>query len=412
MRIRSKIISAKILILFIFTLSVESNAMTFKEAINALDSHSSIDAISSQSKSLSKKAKLKGSWGDPKFKIAAKNFPQDTLRRDRSPMTGIELSISQKISLTTKYGNIEKAFHSLAKAMEYEAKDKKQTLTKALWEIVILKQKIVDEKKILIENLDWITKSLKVSKKLYANGKTSQQALFDIQIRKSEIERSISNKGFELSQINDRLSYIIGKPSIELDEKTIPWNVLNTKANQKKDNRELSLKQKLLSKKYNLTASKLNYIPDLTVSLGVTKRANLDENGDFVGVQISFPLPFSGESYSKHRIAVQEKHVVAKQYENYKQIKKRDILILEKEISKLKAELKIITEKTIEFAKNSRSIASKSYGLGIATYIELLQSELNLQKILLHKVTLESEKNMKTITLKYISGEPLIEQII
>ena len=83
--------------------------------------------------------------------------------------------------------------------------------------------------------------------------------------------------------------------------------------------------------------------------------------------------------------------------------------MLEKEIKKLLGELNILKERTIKFARNSREITSKSYGLGNSTYVELLQSELKLQKILMHKVMLEAKRDIKRATLKYVKGEPLNE---
>ena len=376
-RIKRDVKMIKHFMIPILFVSLNANAITFNEAVEALKKHESIEAVSFKSKALGEEAELKGSWGDPKFKIAAKNFPKDTLEKDQTPMTGIEFGVSQKIALTTKYGNIEDAFSSLSKAYQFEADDRKEALTKGLWEILIIKRKVTDELSILNENNSWISKILKVSKRLYSTGKTSQQALLDIQIRKSEIEGEISNKKYELSQIKDRLNYFIGTADIK--ESSIPWNSLNPGTKQIKDNKELSFKEKLRAKELILTASKLNYVPDLTVSIGYTKRSNIDGNGDFVGAAISFPLPFSGEKYSKHGKAVQEKYMASKKYENYKRKKVRDISVLIKEVDKLLSELNIINEKTIKFAHNSREITSKSYGLGNSTYVELLLT-LNLIK--------------------------------
>ena len=397
----------KYFVVLFFISSMEAKAITFEKAIKALQSHESVDSVRFKSKALSEEAELKGSWGDPKFKIAAKNFPKDSLKDDQTPMTGIEFGVSQKIALTTKYGNIEDAFKSLSNAYQFEADDKKEALTKAFWEILIIKRKVSEELEILKENNTWISKILKVSKRLYSTGKTSQQALLDIQIRKSEIESELNNKKYELSQIDDRLKYLIGTADIKTA--SIPWKSLKTSSDKLKDNKELSLKEKLKAKDLALSASKKNYVPDLTVSLGYTKRSDIDGNGDFVGAAISFPLPFSGEKYSKHGQAVQEKYMAVKNFENYKRQKNRDISVLHKEIEKLLGELSILKEKTIKFARNSREITAKSYGLGNSTYVELLQSELKLQKILMNKVMLEAKRDIKRATLKYVKGEPLNE---
>ncbi len=406
-RIKRDIKMMKYLVILFLISSVEVNAITFDKAITVLGAHESVDSVNFKSKALSEEAELKGSWGDPNFKIAAKNFPKDSLKDNQTPMTGIEFGVSQKIALTTKYGNIEDAFKSLSKAYKFSADDKKEALTKAFWEILIIKRKVSEELEILKENNTWISKILKVSKRLYSTGKTSQQALLDIQIRKSEIESELNNKKYELSQIDDRLRYLIGTSDVE--EASIPWKSLKTNSDKLKDNKELSLKEKLKAKDLALTASKQNYVPDLTVSLGYTKRSNIDGNGDFVGAAISFPLPFSGEKYSKHGQAVQEKYMAVKNFENYKRQKNRDISVLSKEIDKLLGELSILKEKTIKFARNSREITAKSYGLGNSTYVELLQSELKLQKILMHKVMLEAKIDIKRATLKYVKGESLNE---
>jgi outer membrane protein TolC len=397
----------KVLLIILTFWAFNVAAISFKAAIKELEKHESIDSLMAISKANYAEAGARGTWGDPNFQIAAKNFPKDDLKDDQSPMTGIEFGVSQKISLTTKYGNIEDAFKSMAKSYEYNAKDKKEALIKSFWEILIIKRKILEELKILGENNAWIVKILKVSKKLYANGKISQQALLDIQIRKTEIETLVSNKKFELSQIKDKLSFLIG--SSEIDSRTIPWNLINKNNKIISDFRELSLKEKLKAKEFNLTASKQNYVPDLTFSFGVTKRSDVDGNGDFLGARVSFPLPFSSESYSMHGKAVHEKYAAKKNFEHFKRTKKRNTSILEKEISKHKSELYILKEKTIRFARNSRSITSKSYGLGSSSYVELLQSELKLQKILMHKALLESKRDIKKVTLKYILGETLNE---
>lgn len=395
----------KILTASILLLTVNARAITFDEALLMLERHESVESALFKYKARSEEAKLKGSWGDPNFKIAAKNFPVDTLSYDQTPMTGVEFGISQKVPLTTKYGKIKSAFDSLSEAYRYEAKDKKEKLIKAFWEILILKRKISKELSILKEDNTWIEKILTVSSRLYATGKVSQQAILEIQIRKAEIERDINNKNYEQSQIDDRLIYLIGNAQVE--EQSIPWKSLETGTTETVDYKELGLQEKLKAKEYSLIASKLNYVPDMTVSLGYTQRSNIDGNGDFISAAISFPIPISDEKDSKYGMAVQEKFQAVKHYENYKRAKSRDIMLVSKEIKKLMSEIEILNNKIIKFAMNSRYITSKSYGIGNASYIELLQSELKLQNILMHKVTLEAKKDMKRVALKYIKGEPL-----
>jgi len=389
-----------------FTSSVE--AISFNEAINLLKDHDIVKSGLASSEMMKEMAGANGSWGDPKLKLAAKNYPQSSLDDRQTPMTGIGIGLSQKISFTTKYNNYRKSTEALAKSTHFSAKDKMNMLNKHLWNAIINHRKIKQELGILNENLEWISKILKVSKKLYANGKTSQQAILDIQIRKSELESSLSNKEFELKQIDDFFDYLIGENN-RLDINTVPWKVLETGGSEGIDFRELAVKEELASSEFELSASKLNFIPDATIGFEYTKRQNIDGNGDFVSASITFPLPFSGKKYSGYGASIQRKYSALKKLKNFQKEKRRDQELLKKEIEKITSELSILDKKTIKLARNSRTITSKSYGLGNSTYVELLQSELKLQKILLKRVMLESMRDMKKVNLKYVNGEKLYE---
>lgn len=395
-------------IIFFISFTSSVGAISFNEAINLLKDHDIVKSGLASSEMMKEMAGANGSWGDPKLKLAAKNYPQSSLDDRQTPMTGIGIGLSQKISFTTKYNNYRKSTEALAKSKHFSAKDKMNMLNKHLWDAIINHRKIKQELGILNENLEWISKILKVSKKLYANGKTSQQAILDIQIRKSELESSLSNKEFELKQLDDFFEYLIGEDK-HLDFNTVPWKVLERNGSEGIDFRELAVKEELASSEFELSASKLNFIPDATIGFEYTKRQNIDGNGDFVSASITFPLPFSGKKYSGYGASVQRKYSALKKLKNFQKEKRRDQELLKKEIEKITSELSILDKKTIKFARNSRTITSKSYGLGNSTYVELLQSELKLQKILLKRVMLESMRDMKKVNLKYVNGEKLYE---
>ncbi len=265
----------KLIGIILFFIASNVFALSFNEAIRHLDGHELVKEIQDQSEAISHQGTMAGSWGDPMLKLAAKNFPQKTLRFNDSPMTGIEMGISQKIPLTFKYSYLEDSFRALSKSYILQSFDRKQFLIKQLWEVLINQKKLYEELKILEENQIWISKILKVSKKLYANGKISQQAILDIQIRNSEIESKVSNKNFELEQIQDHLEYFLGKDSF-VNIKTIPWEILYNSSDNRKDYQDLAFKEKIRSKDLNLTATNLEYIPDLSFSFGIVKGSDLD----------------------------------------------------------------------------------------------------------------------------------------
>ncbi|WP_412470162.1 MULTISPECIES: TolC family protein [unclassified Halobacteriovorax] len=396
------------LVTFISTCSM---AFSFKQAVGQLSKHNSVEAIKGSAKSLVESSKQKSSWGDPMFKVAAKNFPVETLDYNQTPMTGLELGISQKIALSNKYGKASESVNAQARAMNYSALDYEQALVKALWGNVIGNRKIESELFILKENIAWINNILKVSKKLYSNGRITQQALLDIQIRKSEIESELSNKTFELKQNKAQLKYLLGDRATSFDYKSVPWSLLDKSMKEDiKDNRLKALEEGKIAGEFAVEQANLAFIPDITVSLGYTFRSDeIDKNGDFVGAQITFPIPVSDDKSGGKGAAVANRYAAIKKLEDYKLKKNRDLNIIKDDIEKLKAELQIITKKSVNFAKNSRSITSKSYGRGNSSYVELLQSELRLQTILLKKVMLEAQLATSKVDYKYTLGESLYE---
>jgi len=396
-----------LLVFYLWIMSFNSYAISFKEAVALLEKHELVELLQLSSELATQNARRESSWGDPQFKVAAKNYPQDDLRNDRSPMTGVEYSLSQKIPLSSKYGIMGDAQLALAQAYQHEAEDKKLALEKNLWEILIYQKKLKDELSILQENKSWIAKMLKVSKRLYSNGKTSQQALFDIGIRESEIDTQISNRSYELLQLDDQLKYLLGNR--RLDQKSIPWKLLGASILSPKDHRQIALSQQIKAKELSYKAATLNFIPDITLSLGKTQRANIDGQGDFVSAAISFPLPFSSVKYAQNSQAIFERKLVEKKYENYQNEKERDVAVFRRDIKKIVKELEILDKKMISFAKNSRSITATSYGLGEASYTELLQSELKLQQILMQRIQLEALHLRTQVGLRYLLGGALYE---
>ena len=385
---------------------MSSFAYTFKDAVSAINKHESVDAISKDALAIKEQADISGSWGDPMLKIAAKNFPLETLANDEAPMTGVELSIAQKVAITNKYSKMKSAFINKAQAREFDSFKRKDLLLKELWMVLIDSRRLSEERRILKENFQWIQKNLKVTKKLYSNGKLSQQALLDVQIRKSELQTEISNKSYELKELSAKLSYIVNAKGT-LDTRTIPWKILSLNSSTKKDYSEMAFESNLKASKNLLAASKLNYVPDLTFSVGYTKRSDVFDNGDFVSASVSFPLPTSDTKYSNHSKASYEKIKSANNladYKKYKMSKEKEISLL---IRKTQNEVNTLKSETLKFAQNSRNITSKSYALGETGYVELLKSELKLQNLLLKKTMLKAKLALSQINLKFLLGERL-----
>lgn len=396
-----------LLILGLLVFDSQSFSMSFKEAMSSIENHRKVEEMELKSQSTAEMANVKGSWGDPMLKIAAKNYPIDTLDPDQTPMTGVDLVLSQKIPLTSKYSDLELEFKHLAEAEHWKSENRVESLRSSLWSHLISIKKLSEELSILRDNLTWLENIIKVSQDLYSTGKQTQQALLELKIRKSELRSMEQSKEFEVSEVKETLKYIVGIRA-EVDLSTVPWEIL-ARSTPKIDNLEKSLESNVKSKDFALTAKSKSRIPDLTVSIGYTKRSDIDNNGDFVTLAATIPLPSSSKRYADFRKSLHDKRQSEIALADYRQEKESKVAKLKVTKERIKAELEILKSETIAFAENARQVTTKSYQLGDSSYVELLQSELKLQNLRMKEVASTARLRKANLTIKALLGEKLYE---
>jgi outer membrane protein TolC len=396
------------ILLSILILSSNIKAMSFQQAVLSVENHLQLRSLDSRSIAVAHKAKQLSSWGDPKLSLALKNYPVENFNPNLTPMSAVDIGISQKIALTSRYGKSEDAFRQQSQVIKFNRLDKKRIFLKQLWELLIKKRKLKQDLKILKENYNWINKMIKVSKKLYSHGKSSQQAILELKIRREQLRSDQISLRENIKIVNQKMSYIT-QHGEDIDLKSVPWKILDQESNKKNDYRERIFTHKLKAKELLLDVSKLNIIPDVTLKFNYSKRKFEDGLGDFATVGITIPLPFSDVKYQNHKRAVAEKYSAEFELRDYKNRKRRDQKVIELDILKVRHELKILKGKILSYARDSRSIAAKSYSVGQSSYYELLRAELKFQKILLKKSMLSAQLAMKQVLLKYITGGSLYE---
>lgn len=385
-------------------------AESFNELLGKLDKHNLIQARLNKVKSIKEKAKAEGSWGDPLLKVSAINYPKGSLSRNKSMMTGIQLGISQKVGISGKYAKLERSQQESSKSYLAGTLQLKREFVKMLWSLAIDKELLVEQVKVLKENFTWIEDNLKVTNRLYSTGKVPQQAVLDIQIRKSELRAQIDQISYALNALKYQISSLLDSTEVlDLDLTTMPWNYLKgwKTAQQKYDYKEQQLSHHLQASELNVSAQRRNIIPDITVGVTYTKRNRLDGLGDFVGANISFPLPTSDSRYAGKSAALYQKLEAENSYRHYRENKPHFLKNIEFEIQNIGNQLHIIKRDTLKFAKSSRDITAKSYSRGGADYVELLRAEIQYQNQLLKEIKLVSQLKTKQVEYLFTKGDDL-----
>lgn len=394
----------------IFLISHAAHSTDFMQLVESLDKHKLIQASSDSSQAMKAKAAREGSFGDPVLSVSAMNFPRESLSMDESMMTGVQFGLSQKISLSGTYGKLKESGLAAANSQALRSQQLKREYIKELWLYAIRKELVASELEVLAQNLDWIQNNLKVTNRLYSTGKVSQEALLEVQMRRSELISLLEKKDFQLKSIAFQLSELLGKSApTDLNLKSVPWKILEKwkLASQDQDYRLKSLEEEMKSQELKLSASRRSFVPDITFGINYTKRNDLDGVGDFVGAHIAIPLPSSDVKYSAKKEAAFEQMRARRTFRHYSLAKSASLKTMELDIEQTLAEQERLKSEGIKFAQSSRDISAKSYARGEADYAQLLRAQLQYQNQLLKKLNLAARLKELKINYLFVKGADL-----
>lgn len=381
-------------------------AITFEQAQKRVLEHDTLSQTNLKAQAMEHKAKVAGAWGDPMLSVSALNLPVDRgLRRDLSPMTGVMFGLSQKIPLGARLSNKEGAGLARARSAHFQSEYEEQRLLAEFWMVLVNLKRHGNDLVFLRENASWLSAMVQVSKRLYANGKISQQALLDIQIRHNQVKSQIKEKEALVEEFKQRQTFLIGEAKILSDE-SIPWSFLH-KQNDRQDLKEQTLDAAVQAASMELKAMRWARLPEMTVGVNYVKRNELDRLGDFVGVSVSIPLPIGTTRSSGQEDAALQWMAAQAQLRSYQKERTTTLATFDENITSLAERLKLI-EQSLDFAKTAREVTSKSYRLGALSYFDLLQSELRLQEMQLKLNELKAMQHHLLIQKKLWLGDMLV----
>ena len=368
-----------------------SCGLTFNEVVEQLANHPAVLALNSQALAQRATGQRLASWGDPIFKVANKNF------------VNIELALSQKFPLTSKYRLFGEVGNSLHQQFSYRAAHNKRLLIRQLWHIVIAIRELTTSRTILEENRGWLTKALRVSRQLYANAKLEQRAVLALQIRQSELDSQLSSNHRATQQQLADLSYLLPEKVVS-GVTNVPWSILTTN-NTNNDPQQQALVAQVQAKTASAKAQKAAQIGDLTVS--ASYMYDLEMSKSTIMLAVAIPLPISTKTSASYQEALHERQRAELVLANYRRNKASDLLAHQQQIKRLTSELAILTKTTVPLATDAKRLAFISYKLAKASYHELLQSELKLQALLLRQVALQAKLAQVRLEYKFRNGERL-----
>lgn len=391
---------------FYLLLVTTSQAEEFKTLIKQVEKHPAIQAARQNFSKRAFNAEAQSALQDPKVKFSAVNLPTGSLRFDKTPMSSKQVVLSQQLPITTRLGHLGDQADHLHQAGKSYVQHQIVRARAELWVTSANLESLDHRLNIIKDSLLWVEQVEKSTQRLYSTGKTNQINLLEIKIRRAELKTQIHELSYQIETARSQIGYLVGQ-KLPMTVINVPWNRLtNVNTATQLDNMEASLKEQSLAAKSKLKASRLAYIPDLTLGAAYSFRENIDNQGDFVTGFVQFSLPLWGATGEKINIARSATIEQRRHFENYKLQKSKMQHSLSQKLNALTGELDLIS-KSIEFAETERKLATKRYSLGRVSVFELLEIELKLRQKKSKREIITEELRKTLVELLVFKGDNL-----
>jgi cobalt-zinc-cadmium efflux system outer membrane protein len=333
-----------------------------------------------------------GSLPDPVFKATASNLPVDSWSLDQSPMSGVELMLTQKIPFPGKRGLAKGTARNLAEKTKQDYQSTKNLVLSELkenyYQLYLLQKsiEITERNKRLIEDF------ARIASTKYSVGKGIQQDVLKAQVEVSKmIDKLISLEEMR-EAVEAKINILLSRnPQDSLGQTSdLAFREL-TYSEDELQNLAVENNPHLIGKGFLVSASqstyrlaRREYWPDFTLSASYRIRDEvkmdpvMGEDFFSVSAAINIPLYF----WSKQKKKVQEKALdlesSRQEYEDVKNNVKFMVSKLFYSLEKFRKEIELYQTAILPQARQSLESARSGYQVDKVDFLTLLNNQVTL----------------------------------
>ncbi|KAA3634991.1 MAG: TolC family protein [Calditrichaeota bacterium] len=379
----------------------------------ALKNNPEIKASESMSKSFAYKSHASGSLPDPSINVGLLNLPVNSFAFDETPMSGINIGISQKIPWLGKLSNERKLADINTQISETQTNILKNQIIKNVTDAYAEYSFFALSIPIIEDFLDLLEATRNTSEIKYANGDAPAQDMLRISSLYSRVKVKLLN-------IKQNKYKSLVKLRQLANDFLLPENLTPTLAEPYEDTESLITidKSPYLYKsslgvefsKYNKKISHNNYYPDFVLGVDYRLREHVTgdpvKGADFLSFKVGFTLPlwFNKKQDNKLR-AANQMIISSKEQEN----SVRNLLLARStELeSQLDTEMKSIREydnSIIPEANAAAESAEIAYEVGQVDFNALLAAQKELFEIKIERLNLLKQYHQSKAALTEVAG--------
>jgi outer membrane protein TolC len=390
----------------------------------ALRANPDLAAAKSRYQAFEARVPQAGSWPDPMFKTVFSNLPTDSWAMDQTPMSGIELMLTQKIPFPGKLGLKKSASRSMARKAEKEYESTEDFIISELkqnyYRLYLLEKsiEITEKNKVLLEDF------AKIAQTRYSVGKGLQQDVLKAQVEVSKMMDNLISFEEMSRMVRAKINVLLNRePQRSLGEpEELSFRGLIYSEEQLQNlavGNNPALKGMEFSVEASRSAYRLSrreYWPDFTfsVSYRLREEVRMDPvrgvNFFSASAKINIPLYF----WSKQRKKVQEKafnlESARQNYESKENDLKLNVSRLFYSLDKYTEEIGLYQSAILPQARQSLESAKSGYQVDKVDFLTLLNNQLTLFKYEIAYHQAVSSYFMTIARLEQMVGRPLFAE--
>jgi len=363
-------------------------------------------------------------WKDPKIKFGLSNLPTDSFSFDQEAMTQLKVGISQQFPLGDSLQILSRQFDLKAEEQTHQFQLRARNIKKKVrevWSKVLLEKyslRVLDENKQLINEFRELIESN------YASGNSTQQNIFQTELKLSLIDDKIDDTQMRLNISLDNLQRWTGQNSSSIAFNKSLKQLLSDSilakptATIEKLKRQLFnhpdlliIKQKIAQVEQQIKLKQQDLKPQWGMEMSYGKRFGDNPNGssrsDFVSALVNVKYPLWGKQKQQQKISANQSQLSAlKMQYNDKDID------LNNQLDKIQHRLTILNKRQINYQQNieykslqNTDASLNAYQNGVGNFKDLLKARETQLNIGLSRIKLDYQLAMQKIQLLYLMGD-------
>jgi outer membrane protein TolC len=363
------------------------------------------------------KAGAAGFWPDPNFSVAVSNLPAEELALDRTPMSGVQLNLMQKIPFPGKNYYRRKAADAEADSTEQGYFNKRNMLVKrtrdAYYDLYLL------ERFIEIEEIHqtYLGDYTRVAEVRYATGEGPIHDVLRGQVEISLKTEELITLGQRREVATGRINVLLGRPPTtelapvnRLDLPELNYGLEELQNIALADSPAVRGDEYLTARaEASRSLNKLEFVPDITVGVGYRIREVVPMDPvageDFWTFSLGFGLPVFSPFKQSHNLdaASASLEMTRAKLDDTKYNVLLDVQDLYLQLEEYRLKVELYEEAILPQAEQSLVAALAGYRAGKIDFLTLLNSEMML---------LNSEKMYYRVQVNYCKKAAALEATV